>query len=170
MRRIKLSITGVIVCLALSACEGGRTGLSQPASNAEVAAAKVINCPIAFSTTYAERNSVNGLDVMITWKNISGKDLKYVYMEVGFKNAVNDWVDSDISNKNSEIIKFTGPISDGENHWGGWDGKHPAVMYSPEAKTIHIKKVWVDYMDGTKSEVIDTSNLMSSFGEIGSKP
>jgi|GEM_PF-3558021 len=162
---IALLLTSLIL---LSGCETGPGSLSQPANSSEVSAARAIGSPIAFSGIYAERNVVDALDVSVTWKNISPKEIKYVFLEIGLKNRVEDWVRGEITRRESVTLKYTGPFKPNKNHWGGLGG-HPAAIYNREATSVVIKSVYVEYMDGTKSAVIDTARLASTVGSIGSK-
>src|SRR5437899_10331612 len=115
-----LIVSSVVVSAFVSTgCETGRAGLSQPANAAEVSAAKERRSPIAFSATHAERNSADGIDIFVTWKNISERDIKYVYLTAGLKNRVGDWVAGEITGNKSVTLKFTGPFKPGQNHWGG---------------------------------------------------
>lgn len=151
--------------IILSGCEGGNTGLSQPASKMEISKSKEIGCPIAFSTTHAELNSAGGVDVAITWKNVSDKTLKYVYVEVGVKNNVGDIIKGSISRKTNAVLEYVGPHKPNKNHWGGL-ATHKAVLYNESAKQVFVKSVWVMYMDGSRSEKFDGTKLPSTTGPI----
>lgn len=152
----------------LTACEGGMSGLSQPPSGEEIAAARSIGSPVAFSTLHAERNRLNGIDIMITWENISGKDIKYCYMTAYLKNAVGDRVADSLTGKDSATLEFTGPYAPGARNWGGMKA-FSAALYHPNAASLHIETVWVVYMDGNKSDPVRIDGLLSSFGPIVEK-
>jgi hypothetical protein len=168
MKKVLAVIAVLFIISIFSGCAAGRAGLSQPPSADEILAAKNIGCPIAFSTTHAERNSANGIDVMITWKNITDKTIKYCYMEAYLKNAVGDRVIGEIRKNRSVILEFTGPYKPGKTNWGGLKA-HPAAIYHTNAKTVHIEKVWVKFMDGTKVDPIIVDGTVSTYGLIDSK-
>jgi len=158
-------IVGIILCLQMG-CATGLGGLSQPPDGNEILAARNQNCPIAFSTIHAERNTVDGIDVMVTWKNISNKTIKYCYMVAYFKNAVGDRVTGFIRGRKLTPLRFTGPFAPGQIHWGGGSGYHSTVIYHENAKTIHIEYVQVKFMDGSQTKMIPVDGLISSYGEI----
>ncbi|MCK5509683.1 MAG: hypothetical protein KAI50_14305 [Desulfobacterales bacterium] len=167
MKYASIVMTIFLIVLIATGC-AGRAGLSQPPNSDEKLAAQKCGCPIAFSTTHAERNTANGIDVMITWKNISDKTIKYCYMEAYLKNAVGDRVVGEIRGKKSVILQYTGTYKPGKTHWGGLS-VHPAAIYHPNAKSVHIEKVWVEFMDGTKINPVLVDGMISSYGPIGSK-
>ena len=158
----------IILFLAIVSC-GGMASLAYPPNDKEIESAQNISSPIAFSGIHAERNSANGIDVMVTWKNISpDKTIKYCYMDIYLKNAVGDHVPCQITRQDSVTLKFTGPYPPGKTHWGGLS-THEAVTYHPNAVSIHIEKVWAEYMDGTRTDMIMVDGLISSCGSITEK-
>lgn len=167
MKNTSIVMTILLAIFITSGC-AGRAGLSQPPNSDEISAAQQSGCPIAFSTTHAERNTANGIDVKITWKNISNKTIKYCYIEAYLKNAFGDRVSGQITGKKSIILEYTGPYKPGETHWGGLS-VHPAVIYHPNAESIHIEKVWVKFMDGTTTNPIIVDGMISSYGLIEEK-
>lgn len=167
MLRSKLCL-GIFLVLFVYGCAAGRGGLSQPPSSDEISAARRIGSPIAFSTTHAEINSANGLDVMITWENVTNKVIKYCYVQVCFKNNVDDPVRGEISGKKYAVLEYVGPFKPGDKNWGGRT-VHTDVMYNPTATTVQALTVWCKYMDGSESIKLDVTGLPSTSGQVKPK-
>jgi hypothetical protein len=155
--------------LLLVGCSG-RTGLSQPPDKQEIEAARQKGSPVAFSTTMGLRNSANGIDVMMTWENLSpDKTIKYAWFEVEFVNNVGDVVASEMPGRPDVTrLQATGPIAPGGRSWGGVEG-WPAAFYHPNASSLRMITVSVEYTDGTKVGPIDVRGLPGSSGEIEAK-
>ena len=60
--------------------------------------------------TYTKINSVGGVELDITWKNMSDKTIKYITFTLMPYNAVGDLVKCEIRNSSIANCKVTGPI------------------------------------------------------------
>lgn len=157
-----LSVAFIISC-------AGPAVLSQPPNQKEIASAVSAGLPVAISGIYAERDSANGIDVSITFKNLSKtKTIKYCWFTVEFINAVGDIVTSSISNKKEALLSATGPYKPGKNVWGGFSN-WPDAFYHANAKTVRIKAVEVEYMDGEKVGPVDANGVLGATGIVDNK-
>ena len=90
-------------------------------------------------------NSAGGIDVTISWKNLSKKTLKYIEFGVEAYNKVDDRVTDDVSGDFVQYCKSIGPYPSGSEDMDGWNN----VWYNysiVKAKVIEIELTW---MDGT---------------------
>ena len=93
-------------------------------------------------------NSVGGVDVYMTVKNKHSKNIKYIYLEVQFYNAVGDILMDDVRLVSSAKLQITGPIKSGETKS---DYYWPACFYNHTFNgTIQIKELKIEYTDGTE--------------------
>ena len=95
-------------------------------------------------------NSVGGCDATIGIKNISGKTIKYIEIEMMFFNAVGDQVKCEIGGY-YHLGKVTGPIKPGEHNYYTWE----CPIYNYSARSVGINYVLIEYMDGTELEITD---------------
>jgi hypothetical protein len=97
-------------------------------------------------------NSVGGVDCKIVWKNKFKKPIKYLDFYVSALNQVGDEVYSDISRFNGpEKLSLTGPIKPNEVHGNG--GIYENVWYNSDIKSCVLRKIKIEFMDGTKTEI-----------------
>lgn len=105
-----------------------------------------------YSYTTSEPNSASGVDISIAFRNLSSKTIKYITFSVTPFNAVDDPVFSEIGNKSTVNLKFTGPvdpaISKGTYSTGTWE----TVWYNSTIKYCKINSATIEYMDG---EILD---------------
>ena len=97
-------------------------------------------------------NSADGVNVIIFWKNISPKDIKYVTFTVKPFNAVDDVVYCSISNKADSKLRVTGPVEarDMEKPDSSvWDN----VWYNNTIERIEIVQIDIIYMDNTEVSI-----------------
>ena len=92
-----------------------------------------------------EPNSVGGVDFVIEYKNISGKQIKYSTFTVVPYNAVNDIVPCDIRGYKNFRGTSTGPIENGKTDRCYWE----CAWYNNTIKRIEITAVELEFMDGT---------------------
>lgn len=162
---MKSIILGLSI-LFLSGCSAIGS-ISQPPSEEEINEARALNSPIAISAIFGERNSADGIEVMISYKNISTKPMKYVYFKVAAYNAVGDAVAGKIRGNTINILKDTGPIN--PQGWGSFP-KWKNAIYQGEATRLGILGADIEFMDGTKTEIKGLIKLKSSIGPIETKP
>lgn len=149
----------IIIAFSLSAC----TAIYQQPNKEDILEANNLGSPIAISAISGNRNSADGIDVTIAYKNISNDPIKYVYFNVKAINAVGDTVSDTIRRKRVTTIKDTGPIlpkSDGE--FPTWKN----AIYQGEAVALSISSATIVYMDGTKKEIKELYKLRGSFSRI----
>ena len=96
-----------------------------------------------------DQNSVGGVDVGISFKNLAGKQIKYVAFTARYKNAVGDNVYCTIWNQCTKILNYTGPLNSGRSDTAYWD----ATIYNWTCSQIHFDKIEVTFMDGTTHEM-----------------
>lgn len=105
-----------------------------------------------YSYTPSEPNSADGVDISIAFRNLSSKTIKYITFSVTPFNAVDDPVFSEIGNKSTVNLKFTGPvdpaIEKGTYSTGIWE----TVWYNRTIKYCKINSAIIEYMDG---EILD---------------
>jgi len=109
--------------------------------------------PIAIYEHYPSKpNSADGVNVIIFWKNISPKDIKYVTFTVKPFNAVDDVVYCSISNKADSKLRVTGPVEarDMEKPDSSvWEN----VWYNNTIKRIEIEQIDIIYMDNSEVSI-----------------
>ena len=96
-----------------------------------------------------EPNSVGGVDFVIEYKNISGKQIKYLTFTVVPYNAVDDIVPCDIRGYKNFRGKVTGPIDNGKTDRCYWD----CAWYNSTIKRIQVTAVELEFMDGTEIKI-----------------
>lgn len=94
-------------------------------------------------------NSAGGCDVCFYYTNLSDKTIKYLYWNGFVKNAVNDVISCDISDRSSFSGRDTGPVRPGEEGGGLWEN----VLYNYTAKELILNSVVINYMDGTSFSI-----------------
>lgn len=160
-------IVGLVSGLFIVSGCGGVASLSQPPNSQETAAAVAAGSPVSISAILGERNSANGIDVSITWKNLSAeKTIKYCWFVAEFANSVGDVVTSTIGDKKEVNLEATGPYKPGKTTWGGLHG-WSAAFYHPNASTVRLKSVQCEYMEnGEKTDVVKLAGVIGASGEV----
>jgi hypothetical protein len=96
--------------------------------------------------------SVGGVDCKLVWKNKFNKTIKYIDFYVSAINEVNDEVYSELSRFNGpEKLSLTGPIKPNQIH--GNSGSYETVWYNSDIKKCTLRKVKIEFMDGSKLEI-----------------
>lgn len=94
-------------------------------------------------------NYFDGIDMNIAWRNLSGKEIKYIYFDVQAFNAVDDPVKCDIRRESVRTVYVPGPIPANFNNTHYWD----AIWYNRTIKRAEILNIRIEYMDGTTKEI-----------------
>lgn len=110
---------------------------------------------ITITSCYLTQDSKGRLIPTIYYKNNSTKVIKYVYFNVKFKNAVNDFVCNELMsttrNQYSESLKDTGPIpptyeaKQNAEYGGSWD----IGYYNYSARSVYFTNIKIIFMDGS---------------------
>lgn len=143
-----------------------------------------------------DMNSVGGVDTYITWKNVSSKEIKYVYFYVQYYNSVKDILVNEIGGSTTTKLSATGPFPYGKGNYdyysssgdsaeslyfsissgfendrdNGWAGRYwEAPFYNSTTKYIKLSKIEIKYMDGT-SYTISNSDAIAAIVGSGSHP
>ncbi|MEQ3724983.1 hypothetical protein [Alcanivorax sp.] len=165
---MKKLLVVVLAAMFVSGC-AGKAALSQPPSTEEIQAAQNANSPLAVSAIHGERNSANGINISITFKNIDAKrTIKYANFNVQLINAVNDPVADEISGENQVSLQYTGPLAPGKINWGGLGG-WPTAFYHPNAESLVITDISVEFMNGEKLSVGGVKSIPGTAGIISQK-
>lgn len=104
------------------------------------------------STDYA-----NGVSVGFDIANVGDRTVKYVRMRLAPKNAVNDYVSSEIGGKSEVWLEVTGPIAPGARRDVYWE----SVWYNPTIVGFDLLRCEIEYMDG---EIVRIGDVGISFG------
>jgi len=120
-------------------------------------------------------NSAGGCDATFYYTNVSDKIIKYINWNGSAKNAVNDIVSCDVSNRKSFSGRETGPVNKGEEGGGHWKN----ILYNSTARELIITDINIIYMDGstfslTKQDInllmnkpnVDILNLSSQLNKV----
>jgi len=95
-------------------------------------------------------NTYGGVDLHIVWKNKTKRVIKYANFRVSPINAVGDKVYSEF--KHNSIAVVTGPIK--PNGVSGYGTYWDCVWYNSTIKKCVINSVELEFMDGSKLEII----------------
>ena len=165
--------TGTIVralCIAallvIAGC-AGKNGIYTSPEGEQVAAAKTAGSPVAFSSVYVRRHTAHGMDVQITWKNITDRTVKQCFMETYLTDPDGNRVPDEIFRNDSKLLRFDASIAPNQTHWGSIT-VHADVLYQAAASTLHIGNVWVVYEDGKASKPVRVDMLPGTSAVIGS--
>ncbi len=101
---------------------------------------------------------VGGVDLVIVWKNNTGKRLKYVTFEVVAYNAVGDNVYCEIKDEYSFRGQITGPIEPNETH--GYGRRWEAAWYNNTIDHVELIEIDISFMDDTKQLIIDDKDKL----------
>lgn len=106
-----------------------------------------------------ECNSAGGLEPSIAFINNSNKKIKYIYLNVSFKNSVNDVINCSITDYSKFALKITGPIKSQETKVVSWG----AICYNFSGKEMIINDIDIIYMDD--SQVTLKQEYCQTFGK-----
>ena len=143
MKKLSFNILSVIIIILTSGCYN----VSVPIPQEFVDNAKVNNYPILITKVKVSYppSSVGGVDLFLSFKNISDKTIKYAVFSVEAFNAVNDPVRCSIRNEKYAVLKITGAIRPSEFYGlqKGWGN----VWYNSTIRYATIKNVSITFMD-----------------------
>ena len=155
MRHKKLLFLFTIIIMSLlSSCLTWTNALDESSK-----IAKKRDLPIYINQILvSEPNSADGVTFYLSWKNISGKELKYVVFKVEPYNAVNDIVSCEITGNTTCRGAITGPIKIDEFcRMGCWEN----AWYNNTIKYIKVIGIEVTFMDNTlRTYDVNEVNLM----------
>lgn len=96
-------------------------------------------------------NSVNGINLNISYTNTNKKTIKYIDIYFIIKNPVGDICRLRYNNTNTGHLRCVGPIEELETGTYRWD----AIYYTTgDANEMHFKKFVITYMDGSKYTLV----------------
>ncbi len=93
-------------------------------------------------------NSANGINVYWSARNDSGKTIKYCDIYIDMLNRVDDPAYDEITGQSTIVLSGVGPIDPGDKL-----GIVEIIGYSSVCNKITIRKLEVEYMDGTKETI-----------------
>lgn len=95
-------------------------------------------------------NSSGGWSIVWSFKNNTGKTIKYAHFWFVPYNAVGDPVCCRIRRVSLDGIRVTGPISSGEFRKGLiWEN----AWYNTDIRRVNLSHVYLEYMDGTAEKI-----------------
>lgn len=160
---------GLLALMSGCALYGGVLALTQPPTKQEAAEATAIGSPIAISAILGERDSAGGIDVSITWRNLSGhQTIKYCWFDVEFINSVGDVVSSSIGRDRLVTLEATGPVPPDKVRYGSmrpWE----RAFYHSNANACRVASVSCEYTDGTLTGDVVTASLPAATGVVVQK-
>ncbi len=114
---------------------------------------------------YVGKNSANGLQILAFVKYNGTKEIKYYTVDFEMYNSVMDPAYDDISHSSKFSEKVSGPAQSGD-YLMIFEKDRPS-KYCGNCYYLYIKRIELEYMDGTK-EVADlewkSENMMISLG------
>jgi hypothetical protein len=97
------------------------------------------------NTSRIFQNSVGLLEISVDVKNLNPKTIKYMWMEVGAYNKVDDLLSTNIGGNE---CKATGPVNYYQIHTSGGCTSY----YDSIVSKVKVRITKVEYMDGTINE------------------
>lgn len=141
-------------------------------------------------------NSVGGVDTYITWKNMSTKEIKYIYFYVQYYDNVKEVLANEIGGAKTIKLYSTGPFPYGKGNYdyyessgdraesvyftissgfekdlqNGWAGMYwEAPFYNMSTKYTKLTKIEIEYMDKSTYIISDPTAIAAIVGN-GSHP
>ena len=105
---------------------------------------------IQIPTIHITSNSINGIDLAITLKNVSDKEIKYVDLEISFYNPFGEPAPCEISGKNTYSARYVGPLY--PNASQQITTTRP-VIYNPNVAAWRLTSIVVTFIDDTTQEL-----------------
>ncbi|MBR2284366.1 MAG: hypothetical protein IJ874_08110 [Ruminococcus sp.] len=106
-------------------------------------------------------DSAGGAKVILNFRNLSDKVIKYAYFTLEPYNRVEDTVECTISHESSSRIKYTGPLdpdcSTGNMLW-------ESVWYNYSIVKVKITSAEIIYMDGSEEKIAGNELNISESG------
>jgi hypothetical protein len=90
-------------------------------------------------------NSAGGVNLNISWKNVSKKTIKYITFDVYAYNRVDDKVSDEVSGDLDMLCKLVGPYIPGAEDNSSWDN----VWYNNTIVRAEVCGVIITWMDNT---------------------
>lgn len=100
-------------------------------------------------------NSLNGVDVEITLKSVSDKEIKYVDFEISFYNPFGEPARCEISGKNTYSARYVGPLY--PNTSREIVSTRP-VIYNPNVAAWRPTSIIVTFTDNTTQELTSSQS------------
>lgn len=94
-------------------------------------------------------NTADGVDVDVTFRNVSSRTIKYVHIVAEPINAVGDVVASSIGQRSAAKLTVTGPIEPGKTSEVVFD----TVWYNPTIRVVRVNAVNVEFTDDSSSQL-----------------
>lgn len=96
-------------------------------------------------------NSAGGISVKWSFKNNTGKTIKYASFWLTPYNQVNDVMKCSIRGTSTDGVKFTGPLDHGGIHTGSlWSN----AWYNHTITYVKMNHVYIEYMDGSTEKIM----------------
>lgn len=101
-------------------------------------------------------HSAGGVHVRISFENISEKRIKYIRFSATPFNRVGDSVRCRIQRRSRQILVSTGPYKPWSTDTSYWEN----VWYNHSISCIEVEIVSVEFMDGSKTYVVNTERAL----------
>jgi len=105
-------------------------------------------------------NAAGGIDVKLSYINLSSKTIKYIYFDVTAYNDVEDITVSTISNKATASLRVIGPIHNEEVK----NGQFSNVWYNSTISGVKLNQIRIEYMDKS-THTIEEKDISKIFGK-----
>lgn len=99
--------------------------------------------------TCSRPNSVGGVDLNFGFKNISNKEIKYIYLNGYPINAVKDRCYCSIRRYSTTSVRGVGPTKYGEKGEYSWEN----IWYNSTIDTYIPLSINIEYMNGSKTRI-----------------
>jgi len=110
---------------------------------------------------YHDKNSADGVSVFFRIKNVdSERVMKYITFAVRPYNPVGDPVTGSARGRSLEKVRAVGPVRPGET--GSWTFDN--VWYAPSASCVEIKRITVEYVDGSSFTYVNDLTKIDKYG------
>lgn len=149
---MRLGVAAALTALLVTGCTPSPARLAQEQSTPVAPAeAPKLSSDVLKGLKVAPKspNSVGGVDVDVTFRNISQRTLKYVHISADPINAVGDVVESSIGNKTTAHLKVTGPVGAGKESRAVFN----TVWYNQTIRRVQVNAIEVEFTDGTTGRV-----------------
>lgn len=103
-------------------------------------------------------NSADGISPWFSYYNASKKTIKYITFYMTFENPVGDPCYDRITRAREVSVRGIGPVEEGTTGYWEWSEYEP-VAYIRNADAANLKKILIEYMDGTKYTLIKEIRL-----------
>lgn len=115
---------------------------------------------INLNTQDFDKNSADGITSSFRISNISeDKTVKYVRLTIRLFNPVGEATPGERSPA-TQTVRAVGPIESGDDGYYGFEN----TWYSSTGSCVELRKMSVQYIDGTSSEYVDILDLVTKEG------